>query len=71
LTDEKSVKEEKTLKKSDKGIMLITFKDTANIDNITYAGFKAHINANDEDKFKESDLKKKLDSFKNKSAFKI
>ncbi|MGB9979376.1 hypothetical protein [Methanobacterium sp.] len=68
---EEEVKEKKELKKSDKGIMLITFKDIANVDNITYAGFKTHINAEDGDKYKQSDLEKELDEFKNKSAFKI
>ena len=66
---EKEVKDKKELKKSDKGIMLITFKDIANIDNITYAGFKAHINAKDGYKYKQSDLEKALEEFKTKSAF--
>ena len=59
------------LKKSNKGIMLITFKDIANIDNVKYAGFKSHIGAEDEDKFNPSDLEKKFEEFKDKSAFKI
>lgn len=56
-------------KESDDLIMLATFKDIANLDNMTYQGFKASLKANDEDKFKESELEKKLEEYKAQSAF--
>lgn len=68
-SNEKDSKEKSELKQDKKGIMLITFKDIANIDNMTYQGFKAHLKVEDADKFKESELKKKLDEYKSKSVF--
>jgi hypothetical protein len=49
--------------------MLVTFKDIANIDNITYAGFKASLKAKDEDKISKSELEKKLEEYNSQSAF--
>lgn len=55
--------------KANEKIILATFKDIANIDNVTYNGFKASIGAKDEDIFKKSELEKKLKKYKNQSAF--
>jgi hypothetical protein len=66
---ESKEEESKTDGESDDLIMLVTFKDIANIDTITYAGFKASLKAKDEDKISKSELEKKLEEYNSQSAF--
>lgn len=63
---EEPVKEE--VKPSEK-VSLIVFKAINGIDNMTYAGFKASLEAEDTTEYTQAELEKKFKEYKEKNAF--
>lgn len=65
MTAKKKTEEAKPSEK----VSLIVFKETEGIDNMTYAGFKASIEAEDSTEYTQTELEKKFKAYKAKDAF--
>ena len=59
--------EEKTAQKGK--MSLIVFKEIKGIDNMSYAGFKSSINADDGTESTQAEFEKKFKAYKAKEAF--
>ncbi len=65
MTAKKKTEEAKASEK----VSLIVFKETQGIDNMSYAGFKASIEAEDSTEYTPEELGKKFKAYKAKDAF--
>lgn len=62
-------KKKKEEAKPSEKVSLIVFKEIQGIDNITYAGLKASLGAEDGTEYTEAELEKELKAYKTKEAF--
>lgn len=68
MTGKKKEEKKVTETKEDK-ISLIVFKETKNIDNMAYAGFKASLEAEDGTEYTSRELENKYKEYQAKKAF--
>ena len=64
-----STKNKKEEAKTPEKISLIVFKEITGMDNVSYAGLKASINAEDGTKSTQAEFEKKFKAYKAKEAF--